>query len=285
MAKKLKNKILNYKDKGRFLVKDNLKNVDLIFELVDSRAPISTRNSLLLKTIKNKLKIVVLTKADLAEKEITRLWVEKIKKEENVFSIALNCKNLSSVKQLIKISHIALKEHEKKIGKKNSLSEKFRAMVVGTPNIGKSSLINSLAKKKKAKTGNFAGVTLKQQWVAVDSKISVLDMPGDLYLTEKTKKDTLICNLLGLTNETNYDEEEVAIFLLDFLKENKKEIFLKIFNLKNLDFSYNLLKEYAKIKKMVKKGAELDIKRAANFLIKQFKQGKLGLVSLQKPLN
>ena len=280
-----KNKNFNYKDKGRFLVKDNLKNVDLIYELADSRAPVSTRNGLLFKMIKNKLKIVVLTKADLAEKDITNLWVKKIKDEEKVFSIALNCKNLNSAQQLIKISHVALKEHNKKIGKKNILGENFRAMVVGTPNIGKSSLINSLAKKKKAKTGNFAGITLKQQWIFVDSKISILDMPGDLSLTEKTEKDKLICNLLGLTNETDYDEEEVAMFLLNFLKENKKELFLKIFNLKELNVSFNMLEEYAKIKKMVEKGAKLNIKRAANFLIKQFQKGKLGLVSLQKPLN
>ncbi len=278
---KKKNWFPGHMKKSGFLMSENLKNVDLIYELIDARAAVATRNSSILRIIKNKLRIVILGKKDLAEDFVTRLWVEKIKTEEKVFAIAVNCREIKQTKEIIKISQQIIKEHQEKIGKKNIIKNKFRAMVVGVPNVGKSTLINSLAKKKKVKTGNFPGVTLSEQWVSIGENISLLDMPGKLNF-ENVEENEFFLELIGAIKNGEFDEEEVACFLLDFLKENKKEVLNKIFDSDVNKPSYVLLEEYAKKKFMFLKNAEVDFKRASEFLIKEFREAKLGKISLQK---
>ena len=268
--------------KAGFLMKENLKNVDLVYELIDSRAPVATRNGSILRIIKNKLRIVVLGKKDLADDFLTKLWVKKIKTEEKVFAVAVNCKEFKQVKEIVKISQKIIKEHQENIGKKNIIKNKFRAMVVGVPNVGKSTLINSLARKKKAKTGNFPGVTLKEQWVSIGENVSLLDMPGKLNF-ENVEENEFFLELIGAIKSGEFDEEEVACFLLDFLKENKKDVLKKIFNCNINVASHSLLEEYAKKKFMFLKNAEVDFKRASEFLIKEFREAKIGKISLQKP--
>lgn len=268
--------------KAGFLIRENLKNVDLVYELVDARAPVATRNSSISRIIKNKLKIIILGKKDLAQDFVTKLWVEKIKREEKVFAIAVNCKEIKHSKEIIKFSQQILKEHQEKIGKKNIINNKFRAMVVGVPNVGKSTLINSLAKKKKAKTGNFPGVTLKEQWTSIGENINLLDMPGKLNF-ENVEENSFFLELIGAIKDGEFNEEEVACFLLDFLKENKEEILNKIFGSDFNKPSHFLLEDYAKKKFMFLKNAEADLKRASEFLIKEFRGAKLGRISLQKP--
>ncbi len=267
--------------KARFLIVENLKNVDIVFEVVDARAPIATKNKMIREITKNKLRLIVLAKSDLAEEKITKMWIEYFKKE-GVVAVGVDCKNLNQTKEIINISLKLLKELEIKRNKKNKSNGRFRAIVVGVPNVGKSTLINSLAKKKKAKVGNFPGVTKSEQWVLVDEKIDLLDTPGNLSFEDRYKDGGFILELLGSIRAGCFDEEEVAFGLLKFLKENKIEIFNKIFNFKYSE-EENLLERYGKLKNMLKKGAEIDTIRASRAILKDFREGKFGRITLEMP--
>lgn len=269
--------------KSRYIISDNLKNIDIVYELLDARAPTATKNKAIEDMIKNKLRLIILGKVDLAEKDLTKMWVKKFKKE-GIFSIPLNCKNYIQTKEIINISRMLLKELKLKKNKKNFSVKKFRAMVVGVPNVGKSTLINSLAGRKKAKTGNFPGVTKSKQWIVLDENIDLLDTPGNLSYEDRINEEScFILELLGSLKVGVFDEENVAFKLLNFLYKNRKDILEKVFGFENIDFSENLLEQYAKLKNMLQKGAIVDTKRAAEILIRKFREGEFGRVTLQMP--
>lgn len=268
--------------KARYLIVNNLKNVDIVFEVLDARAPIATKNKMINEITKNRLRLVILAKNDLAEEKITKLWVGYFKKK-NVFAVDVDCKDIKQTKKIIDISLKLLKNLETKRNKKNKSNGRFRAMVVGVPNVGKSTLINSLAKKKKTKVGNFPGVTKSEQWVFVDEKIDLLDTPGNLSFEDRYKDGGFILELLGSVKAGCFDEEEVAFNLLKFLKENKLKIFNNIFNFKDFSEGENLLEQYGKFKNMLKRGAEIDTIRAARAVLKDFKEGKFGRITLEVP--
>ncbi len=269
--------------KARFLIKENLKNVDIVYEMVDARAPMATRNSSVLNLMKNRLRVVILSKSDLAKEKITKDWIKSIKTKENIFAFAVNCKNSKQTKGIIKSSHAILKRYEESKNKKNIRNSRFRAMVIGVPNVGKSSFINSVAGRKKARTGNFPGITKSEQWIKVDESVDLLDTPGNLNFENKEGVNKFILELIGSIKPGVFDVEEVALNLLMFLKENNKDMFREIFNKKDLELGSDLLREYCAIKNIYKKKGELDLIRASEFLIKEFRNKKFGRISLQMP--
>ena len=269
--------------KARLLIKENLKNIDIIYEIVDARAPMATRNSSIFNLIKNKLRVIILGKSDLAEDCVTKEWIKKIRKQEQVFVFAIDCKNRKHTKEVIRNSHKILQQYEEKKDKKNIRVSRFRAMVIGVPNVGKSSFVNSIAGRKKAKTGDFPGITKSEQWVKIDEFIDLLDTPGNLNFENKEGNNKFILELLGSIKSGVFDVEDVALKLLMFLKEQKPDIFKKIFNKSDVESDNYLLEEYCKIKHIFRKKAELDLTRASEFLIKEFRNKKFGKISLQTP--
>lgn len=265
--------------KARYLIKQNLKNVDLVFELRDSRAPLATKNSYISNIVKYKKKILLLGKSDLSNPSVTNLWLQYFKNKNCCDGVlAVNCKNFKQTRNILNVCGGILRER----GFKKSRHIRFRAMVVGVANVGKSTLINSLVGSKKARTGNFPGVTLSKQWVCLNNNIDLLDMPGSLDVENK-EENGYILELLGCVKYGAFDEENVAFELLKFLKNNKKDLMQNIFGLNWQDEEYELLNLYAKRRSFVKKGGEIDIKRAALFLIEEFRNGKFGRISLQTP--
>ena len=269
--------------KSRNIIIENLKNIDIVYEIVDARAPKSTRNIAIEDMVKNKLRLIILGKSDLCESFSVKLWVEKFKKE-GVFSVALDCRNFKQVREVLNISIKLLEDLKIKRQKKNVSEKRFRAMVVGIPNIGKSTLINSLVGRKKAKIGNFPGVTKSKQWIFLDEKIDLLDTPGNLSYEDRLDKEScFILELIGAVKFGVFDEEEVAFNFLKFLYENRKDVLCKIFDVKDLVFSDNLLEQYGRKKNMLIKGGKIDIKRASESLINDFREGKFGKITLQVP--
>lgn len=269
--------------KARFLIGENLKNVDLVFEVLDARAPRTTQNMTISNITKNKLRLVILGKNDLAEEKVTKLWIRYFK-ENGVFSISADLKSYKQVKGIIDVSRNLLKELYIKRNKKNIENKRFRAMVVGVPNVGKSTLINSMVGKKKAKTGNFPGVTKSEQWVNVCEDIDLLDTPGNLSFEDKESCSAFILELLGSIKGGAFDEEEVAFNLLKFLKENKGDVIKIILNIDLKEGDENeLIRKYGMLRNMLKKGGEIDLKRASETLIKEFREGKFGRITLEMP--
>lgn len=265
--------------KARCLIKQNLKNVDVVFELRDSRAPVATKNSYISNVIKYKRKILLLCKSDLSSPDITNLWVRYFKNEGFYDAVlSVNCKNFKQTRNILNLCGNVLCE----CGNKENRQKRFRAMIVGVANVGKSTLINSLVGSKKAKTGNFPGVTLSKQWICLNNNIDLLDMPGDLDF-ENEEENGYILKLLGCVKDGAFDEEKIAFELLHFLKNNEKELMQNIFGLSWQNEEYELINLYGSKKSFVKKGGEIDSKRAASFLIKEFRNGRFGRISLQTP--
>ncbi len=286
----LENKKENFKNwfpghmkKAGFLIKKNLRNVDVIYEVLDARAPVSTRNIKISNLVKGKLRFFILAKADLADDNVTRLWVNKFKKEEKLPSFAVDCRNFKQTRKIVDMSFKILQDYKKKIGKKNFMSAQFRAMVVGVPNVGKSSLINGLVGRKKAKTGNFPGVTRSEQWISVNENISLLDTPGNLNFNIEDEKNFFVLQLLGSIKTGLFDVENVALDMIKFLKENNEEFLKKYIKADVSDSCEVLLEKFAKQKCMIKKKKEADLNRAAEFLVKQFSANKLKGISLEVP--
>ena len=285
----LENKKENFKNwfpghmkKARFLIKKNLNNVDVVYEVIDARAPLSTRNVKISNIIKNKITFLILAKADLADFSVTRLWVKKLQ-EEKLFSFAVDCRNFKQTRKIVDMSYKILKDHKKSVGKKNLMGEKFRAMVVGVPNVGKSSLINCLAGKKKAKTGNFPGVTRSEQWISLNENISLLDTPGNLDFNIENEKSFFALQLLGSIKTGLFDVEHVALNMINFLKDNNAKFLRKQIKADISNSAEVLLEQFAKNKCFIKKKGEPDLNRAAGFLVKQFSANKLKGISLEVP--
>lgn len=266
-----------------FLIKDNLKNVDLVYEVLDARAVKATRNLSILRLCKNKVRIVILNKKDLAEDFYTNLWIRKIKQKEGVFAFSIDGRNFRQTREILNFSNKILQDLWRKRGKKHIKNFRFKAMVVGVPNVGKSTIINSLAGKKKARTANFPGVTLNKQWIAVNENIDLIDMPGKLNFEDLTDENITVLKLIGSIKSDGFDEEEVVFSLLEFLEKEEKKYFQVFFNVKEFNSFQDLLEQYGRKKGMLKKGGDVDFKRISSFLIKEFRQGKMCKVTLQKP--
>lgn len=267
------------------LTKENLKNVNLILELADARAPLSSRNPIAFELIKKIDRIVVLTKADLSDVGCSLKWVRHFEKTENCLSLAVNCFNRSDIEKLKqKISSCKLKSlvGNSKLVQQNRI---VRAMVVGVPNVGKSALINSLIGRRKVKVENRPGVTKAAQWVKAGSGLDLLDLPGTLQVKFKDPATDLILAAIGCVKENEFDEQEVCLKILENLTELKEPELEKKFGEKfvNLKDPFKQLEMFCEIRGMKLKGGEANLQGAAKVLIKDFQKGLFGRVTLEKP--
>lgn len=264
------------------LIKENISRVDLIVELIDARIPRSSRNPFFKDiTVGNKAKIVVMSKADLADCELSDAWIEHIENTEGVRAVAVNCKNAKSVKNLIGvIKKVVSNLREKRFG-----NRALRAMVVGIPNVGKSTLINSLAGKNKAKVENRPGVTRTTQWVRIGDGVDLLDTPGTL--AHKFEDPAIGLNLAytGAIKDAVYDVEYVAMNLIEYLSSNYMKQVSKRFgvNFSDLSEPFEKLEAIGKSRGTLARGGEVDFGRAALRLLEEYRSGKLGRITLEMP--
>ena len=262
-------------------VENKVKLVDVIIELLDTRAPISSINENLEKLIQNKKKIIVLTKIDLADPEATKKWVEELKKKYDSI-LTLDLKN-NSAEAILSKAVIALgKDKWAKEMAKGMKPQPIRTMIVGIPNVGKSSLINRLAKRKAAGVQNKPGYTRGEQWIKVSNEFILLDTPGILPMNYENKKNAANLALIGSIREEILPNTDLVNILLDYLRKNYPNALLERFKIAEISSYEEVIKAICEVRKLLDSNGGYDIARGESLLLKEFKEGKLGRITLEK---
>lgn len=267
--------------KARKEIQENLKLVDMVAMLLDARAPFSCRNSQLEKMISPKKTIIILNKMDLASVADTRRHLEQLRNEGYLAAgmDSISGKGSREVLQLIATAFAPVREELQRRGRRNRPA---RVMIVGVPNVGKSSFLNSLAGKKVATTGARPGVTRGKQWVRVRDDIEFMDTPGLMWPKIETVEQGLKLALLDVVGEKAYQEYDVSIYLIQLLREKAPQVLYDKLKLDNLDRSeQELLENIARKKGHLIKGGEVDVEKTCTVLLQDFRKGKLGPLSLE----
>lgn len=268
--------------KAKRMMQENCKLVDLIMELVDARMPLSSRNPDIDELGKNKSRLILLNKADLADDRVNEEWISYFA-EKGFFAVKLNAKSGFGIKDVNQVILKACKDKIEKDRKKGIMNRPLRAMVVGIPNVGKSTFINAFAGKACTKTGNKPGVTKGKQWIRLNKNVELLDTPGILWPKFEDQKVGKKLAFIGSMNDEILNMEELSTELINYLAENYKGLLEKRYGFEEYVDAYDCLDKIALNRKCIKRGNELDIAKAAAFLMDDFRSAKIGKVSLEKP--
>lgn len=267
--------------KARRMMEEDIKLIDLVIELVDARVPISSRNPDIDKIGRNKARLILLNKCDLADEEITKEW-SKWFEAQGYFSVMVNSKNGSGMKAINNVVKQACNEKIERDRKRGILNRPVRAMVVGIPNVGKSTFINSYARKACAKTGNKPGVTRGKQWIKLSSTLELLDTPGILWPKFEDQTVGVKLALIGSIKDDILNTSELALELLRFMYENYNGLISERYGVEESEDFVKTLKDIAINRKCLLKGNEWDIDKASAILLEEFRNGKIGRISLEK---
>lgn len=271
--------------KTRRQMEADLKNVDIVVELVDARIPISSRNPDIDAICAGKPRIIMLNRADQADPQMNKIWVNYFAKERGIQGAAVDSRSGAGVNQMTMLARSALKEQIAKWQKKGQVGRPIRAMVVGVPNVGKSTFINKLAKRKSAKTGDRPGVTRGKQWVDVDKGLELLDTPGILWPKFEDETTGLYLAFTGAVKDEVTDMESLACALLELLRDRYPKTLQERYKLTAPEGKpgWELLEQGARKRGMLISGGEADRSRMANVLLDEFRNGKLGRFTLEVP--
>ncbi len=268
--------------KAKRMMQENIKLIDIVIELLDARIPMSSKNPDIDELAKNKFRLVLLNKADLADPSVTAEW-ENYYKEKGFFVLCLDSRKNTGMKLITdKVKEVcrAKIERDKQRG---IIGSPIRAMVAGIPNVGKSTFINSYSKKAVAKVGNKPGVTRGKQWIRIDKNVELLDTPGILWPKFEDKETGLRLSYIGSINDDILAKSEIALLLIGYLKNNYCNTLADRYNINIDKENFEILSDIAIIRKCLKKGNEPDLDKAANLLLEDFRSGKLGRISLERP--
>jgi len=268
--------------KAKRMMEENIKVIDLIIELVDARVPLSSRNPDIDELGKNKSRIILLNKSDLASDKANELWTEFFK-QKGFYVLKTNAKSGSGVKSITNVIAEACKEKIERDRRKGILVRPIRAMVVGIPNVGKSTFINSLVGKACTKTGNKPGVTKGKQWIRLNKTVELLDTPGILWPRFDNQIVGMRLALIGSMNDQVLNIEDLALELIKFLQKKYPTLLTKRYEIEVAEEPYEVLAQIAKSRSCLRKGNELDYQKAAYIVIDDFRNGKIGKVTLEMP--
>ena len=267
-------------------IQANLKLVDAVAEIIDARIPVSSRNPDLNKLIQNKPRVILLNKCDMANQTATKMWIDFYKKQ-GITAIAVDCKSGRGLNKFPQAVNNVMSEKIARLKSKGMKNPMMRIMIVGIPNVGKSSFINRISKQNRAKVEDRPGVTRGNQWFTISNNLEMLDTPGVLW----PKFDDQIVGehlaFTGAVKDQVIDVELLAVRLLDFLKKLKPAEFIARFKLEDIDLdnidSYELLRIIGKKRGMLVSGGEIDTERAAIMLLDEFRAAKLGRITVEMP--
>lgn len=268
--------------KAKRMMEENIKLIDLVIELVDARIPLSSRNPEIDNLGKNKSRLVLLNKSDLADERYNEQWVTYFK-EKGYHVVKVNARNGNGIKQVNAAVLEACKEKIERDRKRGILNRPVRAMVVGIPNVGKSTFINSFAGKACTKTGNKPGVTKGKQWIKLNKNVELLDTPGILWPKFDDQTVGLRLAFIGSIKDEILNVDELALELIGFLKENYAGVLEKRYEVDESENVTELLAGIAKNRGCVAKGEEIDYSKAAILLMDDFRSGRLGRITLEFP--
>lgn len=267
-------------------IQSSLKLVDAVAEIIDARIPVSSRNPDLAKLVQNKPRVILLNKCDMANQTATKMWIDYFKKQ-NLVAIPVDCKSGRGLDKFAPAVNTVMSHKIARLKEKGMVNPTIRIMIVGIPNVGKSSFINKMVKKNRAKVEDRPGVTRGDQWYTIAKNLEMLDTPGVLWpkFDDKTVGEHLA--FTGAVKDQILDIELLAVRLLDFIKELKPADFITRFKLENEDIenidSYELLKMIGKKRGMLVSGGEIDTERAAIMLLDEFRSAKLGRITVEMP--
>ncbi|WP_409292234.1 ribosome biogenesis GTPase YlqF [Peribacillus sp. SCS-37] len=269
--------------KARREVTEKLKLVDIIFELVDARIPASSRNPMIDEIISHKPRLILLNKADLADRERTKEWLDYFK-EKGQPAIAINSHGGTGLNKILSASREILKEKFDKMRSKGINPRAIRAMIVGIPNVGKSTLINRLAKKNIAKTGNMPGVTKAQQWIKVGKELELLDTPGILWPKFEDQEVGLKLAVTGAIKDTLLNQHELAVYALRFLEEKYPSRLKERYNLETIpDDLAQLFDVIGSFRGVLASKGMVDYDKTAELIIRELRSDKMGPITLETP--
>ena len=263
---------------------EDLKLIDIVVEILDARIPISSKNPDVEQYSKNKKKIVVLNKSDLADENITKQWVQYFE-TKGIPTISMQSNIAKGTEKLINEIKKQAQEISEKYKEKGRIGYTTKVMVVGIPNVGKSTFINSLTKRKTAKVENRPGVTQKKQWIKLGDNIELMDTPGMLW---PKIGDENVGMHLAFTNNISknaVDNEEIAYYLLKYLLENYPNNIIKRYDIDEVN-PENIIETMEKIalkKGCIMAGKRIDTEKVSNMILNDFQTGKIGRISIEKP--
>ena len=268
--------------KAKRQMQEDIKLIDLVVELVDARIPLSSRNPDIDELGKNKYRLILMNKSDLADPRATDAW-SRFFKDKGYYVVSLDARSKAGMKSITDIIMEACKEKIERDRKRGIKNRPVRAMVVGIPNVGKSTFINSYAGKACAKTGNKPGVTKGKQWIRLNKNVELLDTPGILWPKFEDQQVGLRLALIGSIKDEILNIDELAIELIRFLKEQYAGILKERYDVDESAKEPDILRQIAENRKCISKGGELDYSKAATLLIDEFRSGCLGRITLERP--
>ncbi len=268
--------------KAKRMMQENIKLIDLMIELVDARIPLSSRNPDIDTLAAGKARIVLLNKSDLADPSVNTMW-KKYFEEKGIHVLEINAKSGAGIKSMNALVQEACKEKIERDRKRGILNRPVRAMVVGIPNVGKSTFINAFAGKACTKTGNKPGVTKGKQWIKLNKGLELLDTPGILWPKFEDQNVGRHLAFIGSMNDEVIIMEEMACDLIVELLELYPGVLNARYTVEEKGSAVEILNSIAESRKCYGKGQELDLLKASNILTDEFRSGKLGRISLERP--
>ncbi|MFY3793424.1 ribosome biogenesis GTPase YlqF [Ureibacillus sp. MALMAid1270] len=268
--------------KAKREVQENLKLVDIVFELIDARLPLSSRNPMIDEVIHQKPRLLILNKADMADESETRKWVQYFADQGNV-AVAINSFEGKGLQSVTKAAKEILAPKWERMKSRGMKPRAIRAMIVGIPNVGKSTLINRLAKKNIAKTGNMPGVTKSQQWVKVGKDIELLDTPGILWPKFEDQEVGLKLAITGAIKDAITNMEDIAVYGLQFLSIHYPDRMKERYGITSV--SEDLIETFdhiGKLRRVFGQGGEIEYDKVAELIVRDIRDQHLGKLSFDR---
>lgn len=268
--------------KARRMMQEDIKLIDLIIELVDARIPLSSRNPDIDQLGQNKARLILLNKSDLADERLNDAWNEYFK-EKGILVAQINARNKGSLKSLQGVILEACKEKLERDKRRGIQNRPIRAMVVGIPNVGKSTFINSFAGRACAKTGNKPGVTKGKQWIRLNKNVELLDTPGILWPKFEDQTVGLKLAMIGSIKDDILNVEELALEVIKALQNRYPGALKERYSVEEETEPVAVMEQIAEVRKCLLKGNEPDYLKAANIILDEFRNGKIGRFTLENP--
>lgn len=268
--------------KAKRQMQEDIKLIDLIIELVDARIPLSSRNPDIDELGKNKSRLILLNKSDLADERYSEKWTEYFQKK-GYYVLKINARSGAGLKAIQNVIQEACKEKIERDRKRGIKNRPIRAMVVGIPNVGKSTFINSYAGKACAKTGNKPGVTKGKQWIRLNKNLELLDTPGILWPKFEDQEVGKRLAFIGSIKDEILNLEELSLELLGYIVAHYPGVLAQRYNISEDGTPLSMLEGIAENRKCLLRGQELDYGKAANILMDEFRNGKIARITLEYP--
>lgn len=268
--------------KAKRMMQEDIKFNDIVIELIDARIPMSSRNPDIDDLAKNKYRLILLNKSDLADERVTVKWVEFFEKQ-GIKVIKLDSRQRIGMKSVNNAILEVCKEKIERDRKRGIINRPVRAMIVGIPNVGKSTFINSFAGKACAKTGNKPGVTKGKQWIRLNKTVELLDTPGILWPKFDNEKIANDLAFIGSINDQILNLTVLSLKFIESVKNDYAGIFTSRYDIEEKDDGVTMLGDIAIARGCLKKGGEPDYDKAAALIFDDFRSGKLGKISIEKP--